>query len=553
MCGLFNTYVPGSGVGARNAFIRKELMRRASRRVLQNNTNTNTREQPVVFDHLIIGAGIGGIYLAARLNKLQPNHSILVVDKKNEIGGQQTSSITDDQVAIELGPIRFYESIHLRIKSLADKYSCPLIQYLPSEVGQVIHLRGKKFNSANLFPDSDSIYNIDESEKGQNPFVLLTNNLKTLISNTDDLYKLEYRIELIKNNPEFSMHTFKTLAQMNISDENWQRIMDVLGYYDLLSNKSAFLINALESLALSDKSAVQYRFKNGYSSLTKEIASKNNINLIAFDHIHIGNSQNAHCCLNTQVLKIVKTTNNDWNVTLGYAFANSPEHLNAPIIKTKNVVVKNVYYAGQLNLLSSLYNFNADFLNYLSYSFINISAIRIFIRYSSDWMSNMGIGFGKSITTDDGGQIIHYADKYVMFYVFGAQSSLLHSKMPSPHIQSTLISPNPSNNELINSCNDILKKTFSMSALPPVTGVAWATWIAPFRLHSARNLHTLSSSTTIFDMMNIMMFPFGANGNFYIVSNEIGLNAAWCEGSVENVDYLLNMKYNEPLFGTTRL
>jgi hypothetical protein len=548
MCGLFNTYVPGSGVGARNAFTRNELMRRASnRQVLQN----NTREQPVVFDHLIIGAGIGGIYLAARLNKLQPNHSILVVDKKNEIGGQQTSSITDDQVAIELGPIRFYESIHLRIKSLADKYSCPLIQYLPSEVGQIIYLRGKKFNSSNLFPDSDSVYNIDESEKGKNPFVLLTNNLKTLISNTDDLYKLEYRIELIKNNPEFSIHTFKTLAQMNISDENWQRIMDVLGYYDLLSNKSAFLINALESLALSDKSAVQHRFKNGYSSLTKEIASKNNINLISFDHI--GNSQNAHCCLNTQVLKIVKTTNNDWNVTLGHVFANSPEHLNATIIKTKNVVVKNVYYAGQLNLLSSLYDFNSDFLNYLSYSFINLSAIRIFIRYSNDWMSNMGIGFGKSVTTDDGGQIIHYADKYVMFYVFGAQSSLLHSKMPSPQIQSTLISPNPSNNELIQSCNDILKKTFSMSALPPVTGVAWATWVAPFRLHAARNLQTLSSSNTIFDMMNIMMFPFGINGNFYVMSNEIGLNAAWCEGSVENVDYFLNTKYNEPLFGTTRL
>ena len=548
MCGFFNTYIPGSGIGSRNVSIRNELMRRATKRnFLPNDIN----EIPKYYDHLIIGSGIGGIYLAARLNKIHTNQSILVVDKKNEIGGQQTSSITDDDVAIELGPVRFYESIHLRIKSLAEKYSCPLIQYLPSDEGQIIFLRGKSFTNSNLFPDSDSVYNIYESEKGQNPFVLLTNNLKTLISNTDDLYKLEYRIELIKNNPEFSIHTFKSLAQMNISDENWQRIMDILGYYDLLSNNSAFLINALESLALSDKSALQYRFKNGYSSLTKEIASKNNINLIAFDEI--GNSQNAHCCLNTQVLKIVKTTNNNWSVTLGHAFANSPEHINATIIKTTNVVVKNVYYAGQLNLLSSLYDFNADFLNYLSYSFINFSAIRIFIRYSSDWMSNMGIGFGKSVTTGNGGQIIHYADKYVMFYAFGAQSSLLHSKMPSPQIQSTLISPNASNNELIQTCNDIIKKTFSMSVLPEVTGVAWATWVAPFRLHAARNLQTLSSSNTIFDMMNIMMFPFGKNGNFYVMSNEIGLNAGWCEGSLENVDYFLNTKYNEPLFGTTRL
>ena len=548
MCGFFNIYTPGSGVGSRNISTRNELIRRATKRnFLPNNTN----EIPKSYDHLIIGSGIGGIYLAARVSKLYTNQSILVVDKKNEIGGQQTSSITDDDVAIELGPVRFYESIHLRIKSLADKYNCPLIQYLPSEEGQIIFLRGTAFSNSNLFPGSDSVYNIDESEKGLNPFVLLTNNLKTLISNTDDLYKLEYRIDLIKNNPEFSIHTFKTLAQMNISDENWQRIMDILGYYDLLSNKSAFLINALESLALSDKSALQYRFKNGYSSLTKEIASKNNINLIAFDDI--GNSQNAHCCLNTQVLKIVKTNDNNWNVELGHVFANSPEQINATIQKTTSIVVKNIYYTGQINLISSLYNFNSNFLNYLSYSFINLSAIRIFVRYSDDWMSNIGIGFGKSVTTGDGGQIIHYADKYVMFYVFGAQSSLLHSKMPSPQIQSTLISPNASNNELIQTCNDIIKKTFSMSVLPDVTGVAWATWIAPFRLHAARNLQTLSSSNTIYDMMNIIMFPFGINGNFYVMSNEIGLNTAWCEGSLENVDYFLNTKYNEPLFGTSRL
>jgi hypothetical protein len=550
MCGLFNTYIPGSGVGSRNIFARNELMKRATKR--SNVLQTNTREKTITFDHLIIGAGIGGIYLAARLNKLQNSKSILVVDKKNEIGGQQTSSITNDDVAIELGPIRFYESIHTRIKSLADKYSCPLIQYLPSEEGQVIYLRGKAFSNSNLFPDSDAVYNIDESEKGINPFVLLTNNLNTLISNTDDLYKLEYRIELIKNNPEFSMHTFKSLAKMNISDENWQRIMDILGYYDLLSNKSAFLINALESLALSNKSATQYRFKNGFSSLTKEIAFNNNIDTITFNNI--GNSQNASCCLNTQVLKIVKSNNNnDWNVTLGYAFANSPEQINATILKTTNVVVKNIYYAGQLNLLSHLYNFNDNYLNYLSYSFINLSAIRIFIRYSYDWMSNRGIGFGKSVTTNDGGQIIHYADKYVMFYVLGTQAALLHSKMPSPQIQSTLISPNASNNELIQTCNDIIKQTFSITSLPTVTGVAWATWVAPFRLHTARNMQSLSSSNTIFDMMNIMMFPFGINGNFYVMSNEIGLNAAWCEGSVENVDYFLKTKYNEPLFGTTRL
>ena len=50
-----------------------------------------------------------------------------------------------------------------------------------------------------------------------------------------------------------------------------------------------------------------------------------------------------------------------------------------------------------------------------------------------------GIGFGKSITTLSGGQIIHYADKYIMFYIFGSQTNVLHSKIPSQQIQKKLI------------------------------------------------------------------------------------------------------------------
>lgn len=554
MCGFFNIYTPGSGVGARNTSTRNHLMRHAQKRQVITNSTTQKTSNVIYYDNLIIGAGIGGIYLAARLNKIKTNETTLIVDKKNEIGGQQTSSITDDGVAIDLGPIRFYDSIHLRIKSLANKYNSPLIQYLPNDTGQIIYLRGKAFNSSNLFPASDEVYNINPSEKGINPFILLTNNLNILIQNTDDLYKLEYRIDLIKNNPEFSIKTFQDLAQMNISSENWQRIMDILGYYDLLSNKSAFIINALESLVLSNKSETQYRFKNGYSSLTKEIASNNNINIINFNDINNYQSQHASSCLNTQVLKIVKSNDNtNWNVILGYTFANSPEQVNSDIIKTENIIVKNIYYSGQINLLSSLYNFNNIFLNYLTYSFINISALRVYLRYSEDWMTQSGIEFGKSVTTLPGGQIIHYADKYVMFYIFGNQANVLYSNIPSPQIQSTLISPNQYTAPLIQECNNILKTTFSKESLPEVTGVAWATWNAPFRLHSARNLQTLESSTNIFDVMNSVMFPFGRDGNFYILSNEIGLNAAWCEGSIENVDYFLNVKYNEPLFGPTQL
>jgi hypothetical protein len=166
-------------------------------------------------------------------------------------------------------------------------------------------------------------------------------------------------------------------------------------------------------------------------------------------------------------------------------------------------------------------------------------------------MTSRGIGFGKSITTLPGGQIIHYDDKYVMFYIFGSQSNVIHSKIPSfKQVQKELVKPSSETNPLIEECLQILKKTFNITtALPPVTDISWATWVEPFRIHAARNLQTLDGTDTVFTIMNKLMFPFGRNGNFYVLSNEIGLNAAWCDGSIENVDYFLHKKYNQQLFG----
>ena len=507
------------------------------------------------FDHLIIGSGIGGTYCAARLKKIKPNDSIIIMDKNTEFGGLQTSIKTYDGVTIELGPIRFYESIHLRIKALAEKYKTPLIEYLPSFDGQVAYLRGKQYKMTNLYPESDQSYDIDQEEKGKDPFVLLENNLKKLIPKVDELYTLEGRIELARNNKQFSTKTFQDLAQMEMSQENFQRILDILGYDDLLVLNNSFLVAALEFLSLSDKSQKQFRFKEGYSSLTKKIAKRNKIDVIEFKDISKNNISKTSCVFNTEIIKIKKSKcDNAWIITYGKTKINSVEQINNKITKIKKIKVKNVYYTGSTKLLTRIYDFNNEYEHYFKYSFININAVRIYLRYSEDWMTNNGVGFGKSVTTLPGGQIIHYDDKYVMFYIFGSQSNVLHSKIPSfKQVQKELIKPTPETNPLIEECIKILKTTFNITELPKVTDIAWATWSESVRIHAARNLQSLDDSETMFTMMNKLMFPFGRNGNFYIMSNEIGLNSAWCDGSIENVDYFLHKKYNQNLFGPDML
>jgi hypothetical protein len=45
------------------------------------------------------------------------------------------------------------------------------------------------------------------------------------------------------------------------------------------------------------------------------------------------------------------------------------------------------------------------------------------------------------------------------------------------------------------------------------------------------------------------MFPYGKDGNFYILENGMSFNTTWNEGSLELIDFYFNLIYNQPLFG----
>lgn len=102
--------------------------------------------------------------------------------------------IPDSNITLEYGPIRFFKSIHLRVAYLAQKYNLPLTEYIPSNNGQLITLRDKIFTPTDVFPNSDSVYNIRTDEIGQNPFEILDFNLKKYIKNLDNIYLFDKRI-----------------------------------------------------------------------------------------------------------------------------------------------------------------------------------------------------------------------------------------------------------------------------------------------------------------------------------------------------------------------
>jgi hypothetical protein len=504
--------------------------------------NLKKKNEIIEVDNLVIGAGIGGTYLSARLSNFKPNETILTIDKLDDYGGLQTSTkIPGTSTFIDLGPIRFYPSVHPRVAYLAEKYESPLVEYLPDNNGQVYYLRDKLFTNENLFPGSDSVYNIREDEKGINPFDLLVNNLTKFFPEPEKLADL------------YSNSVFQPIVQQNISQENWQRIEDILGYNDLLSVKINFIVDSLESLSLSGvNTPIQYRFANGYSSLTKTIANKNNMNKINFNDLNVNSFDifKYNTLFNTAVLNVeFCSLKNMWKIEIGRVNVSSPEDISyIPTIK-KIIYAKTIYSTIPLLYLKNIHKFSNPYLNICENSFVNFQIIRIFLKFDTDWMTERGIGFGKSITTLNGGQLIHYADKVLMFYGFSTQCTKLYNYLPDNiQIQKEMIEPNESTKLLIDECISIIKKSYNIDILPNINGIAYANWIHPIRCFTGRNLQT-QKNESLYDTLINIMFPYGKDGNFYVLENNSSFNAAWCEGSLEIVDFYLNLIYNEPLFG----
>jgi hypothetical protein len=506
----------------------------------------------VTVDNLIIGAGICGTYLASRQAVLTPNETTLLVDKMNDYGGNMINyKIPSTDITLEYGPIRFFPSIHPRIDYLDKKYNLSLTQYLPSSVNQIYYLRDKSFTDTNVFPDSDSVYNIRPDERFVNPFVTLENNLTKYIKNVDNLYLFERRIELFKD-PYLSSVTFKDLAQGTLSEENWSRINDIFGYDDLFELRGSFLPLALENLILSNKSTIQYRFTNGFSELPITIATKNNLKTLDYNDFQ---QESFNCnknitLFNTAILHIERDcSNNKWKVTIGKVRTKTPEQIDYTPVEIKYIYVNKIYSTIPVQYLSNIHKFQNYYNNLILNEFQYVSLSRFYLVFEEDWLLNNGIGYGKTVSTLDGGQFIHYDYKILQIYATDALTSKFAGLLPPfGQLQREVIPPNETTKPLLDELLISIKQTYSIDNLPKVTGISYCVWRSCAKFLVNRNLQS-NQITSLYDTINNFMYPYGKQGNFYVIENAVSFNNTWAEGGLEMVDYLFNQLYGEPLFG----
>jgi hypothetical protein len=236
-----------------------------------------------------------------------------------------------------------------------------------------------------------------------------------------------------------------------------------------------------------------------------------------------------------------------WKVILGNV--NSPEDIQYTPISIKEVYTNRIYSTIPTQYISKFNIFENSYRNLLYNSFVPIHLAEYYLVFEYDWMTQDGIGFGISITTLDGAQLIHYAPNVLQIYATDSLASKIDGLLPSnKQIQIELIPPSPEAQQFIDALLSTVKQTFGKNVLPVVTGFSYCSWVNCVKFLSNRNLQT-QQITSLYDSIQQIMYPFGKQGNFYVVDNANSFNSSWAEGSLEIVDLLFNQLYNEPLFG----
>jgi len=207
---------------------------------LKSNTNVNINR---IFDHVIIGCGITGRYLAYQLDKIYPNDSILILTNDNLEHGLSNQTVYFDITNEFILPTT---SIMYRCNSLTSN----LIKQLNINSAQ----KKVKFNHEemydNLIKKCKKILNINSSgddlniEMFKNNFFCKTNLYAFLISegfNTDSIEKLFSNFKIPLNKDITALYYLLS----NINDCNYV-------YFDCLKELLGKLIEKFEIFKLGD-------------------------------------------------------------------------------------------------------------------------------------------------------------------------------------------------------------------------------------------------------------------------------------------------------------
>ena len=161
----------------------------------------------MIYDYIIVGGGISGIYASLLLDKLNKG-TILVIEKSDKLGGRIDTISTDNDL-IEMGAGRI-SSLHLNLINL--------LKYI------------------NLYDK------LSKSSKAIKYYINNDINKKSKTDETSDFYKIINEIIILsnKNSKVVKSYTFYKFIQMYMGTKNAEIIKNKFGYDDDILYRNAY-------------------------------------------------------------------------------------------------------------------------------------------------------------------------------------------------------------------------------------------------------------------------------------------------------------------------
>ncbi|AGV01449.1 flavin-containing amine oxidoreductase [Cannes 8 virus] len=347
-----------------------------------------------MYDFIVAGGGISGVFFAWRMNTFFPNKKILLIEKEERLGGRLLSYDLGNGIYAEQGGQRTFPDIDkelTRVLQMIGKKSFPMPYNEPQNVAE---LKGKRFTV--------SIGNATGAKKQELEQLYNTGTTKSVNGSVSDVeIKLAPEIlgdwtRMFSNQKLNDSIYGESLIQKGVSCGTIEAFRDLSGYNFAFDAPIGTSTGIRENSSLSGTSQ-QHFIQGGYDSVVFELAKR---------------------VTNTEIV-------------LGATLVCFDKDLECKILGVGKVKTKNLILALPPNALCLL---GIDYFPYVE----NWSAFKaFFIVPEETWriLSLDGQRKGRNVSSGVARQIWFYSEKpYVlMLYCDNASGVFWRNKIPKEH------------------------------------------------------------------------------------------------------------------------
>jgi len=494
-------------------------------------------------DYVIVNSGITGAYLAKRLSMLFPDKKILILEKDPHIGGRLHSNTNaevidqDKNIAPEFGGMRIFPSIHPRVDQLLKLLSLTIVEFPYVQDNGIYYGRTNRFKNSDIFPSTDSVYYVDEGEKGKNVTDLITDNISSTITQYGHTNNFDFNNRKMLFQSSLSTRDFKETVvngENKISNENWNRFCEISGYPGLFNTPMSFVCGAIKMLSFNQyKVSTQYWIVNGYQQVPQILLSA--FSKTSFEQVVQKNMVSTRNILHNVSLSKFET-NQDKTIKLLLTDENNTSY---------QVDTKKLYICSPASNISTMLGFPINFIKHVQNQLIHLPLFKLFFYYENNWWDSLDVSSGRSTTDLNINQLWFYSSNLLLTYSAGNDATYWANKIPRAN-QSDFINIDTTNNSLVTEVLNCCSKMFPEAGQIPLPDkIAWAYWNNGTTVWSAFDLNNFDKTVKT-DVQKELIYPFPDNDDICYLNNDISLNQGWVEGSLELVDDFLLEQFNVP-------